>query len=167
MTREQGTTPTVEVHMDIQPRLQSPSAIFPEVTKGIQSIVSAVFKSGVPRTTLELVHLRVSQVNGCSACLESGAREAKKAGESDVRLSTLAGWRHAPHFSAAERAALGLAEEITRIADSEDAVPDAVWNEAARQFDERALAGLVLWASLTNLFNRLNVSTRQPVPNWD
>ena len=166
MTREQGNTSTLESPIPMHPRLQSPAAILPEATKGIQTILAAVFKSGVPRKTLELVHLRVSQLNGCSACLESGVREARKGGETDERLATLAGWRHAPWFNESERAALALGESVTRIADQEDAVPDIVWDEAARHFDERSLAGLVLWISLTNLFNRLNVSTRQPVPNW-
>jgi AhpD family alkylhydroperoxidase len=144
-----------------QARLKSPGTILPEIVQGIQSIIGAVHKSGLARSTIELVHLRVSQINGCAACIDSGWRTAKKAGESDERLFNVAGWRHAPYYSDAERAALALAEATTRLADREDPVPDAIWNEAARHHDEKALAALVSWIALTNLFNRLNAATGQ------
>ena len=144
-----------------QARLSSPSTILPDLTKGIQAMIGAIYKSGAPRSTLELVHLRVSQVNGCGACIDSGWRGAKKAGESDERLHNVAAWRHTPYFSDAERAALALAEAMTRLADREDAVPDAVWNEAARHHDEKVLAAIVAWIALTNFFNRMNVATAQ------
>lgn len=144
-----------------QPRLKSPGTILPEVVQGIQTLVGAVHKSGLPRSTIELVHLRVSQINGCAPCLDNGWRTAKKAGESDERLFNAAGWRHAPYYSDAERSALALAEATTRFADREDPVPDAIWNEAARHHDEKALAALVTWISLTNFFNRMNGATGQ------
>lgn len=144
-----------------QPRLKNPERILPDVVPGIQALVGAVYKSGAARSTLELVHLRVSQINGCAACIDSGWRTAKKAGESDERLHNVAAWRHAPYFSDAERAALALAEAATRLADREDAVPDAIWNEAARHHDEKTLAALVTWIALTNFFNRLNAATGQ------
>lgn len=144
-----------------QPRLKSPGMILPDVVQGIQTIIGGVYKSGAARSTLELVHLRVSQINGCAPCIDSGWRSAKKAGESDERLFNVAGWRHAPYYSDAERAALALAEATTRLADREDAVPDAIWDEAARHHDEKALAALVTWISLVNLFNRLNAATGQ------
>ena len=106
-------------------------------------------------------HLRASQINGCSACVYSGAIGAKKTGESDERLFAVAAWRETELFDDAERAALALAESMTRLADRADAVPDDVWDEAARYFDEKQLAGLVLWVATTNLFNRLNATTRQ------
>src|SRR5215813_9706790 len=155
-----------EVVTHMQPRMKNPAMILPEAGQGIQSLISAIYKAGVPRTTLDLVHLRVSQINGCGACVDSGARAAKKAGESDERQFTVAAWRHAPYFSDAERAALALGEAETRLADREDAVPDEIWNEARRHYDEKQLAGLVLWISLTNMFNRLNVSTRQIGGSW-
>lgn len=141
-----------------QPRMKSASTILPDLMQGIQAMIGAIYKSGAPRATLELVHMRVSQINGCGACIDSGWRSAKKAGESDERLHNVAAWRHTPYFSDAERAALALAEAETRLADREDAVPDSVWNEAARHHDEKALAALVAWIALTNFFNRVNVA---------
>ena len=111
---------------------------------------------------MELAHLRASQINGCSPCVYSGAISAKKAGESDERLFAVAAWRETELFSGAERAALALAESMTRLSDRAEPVPDDVWDEAARHFDERALAGLVLWIATTNLFNRINAATKQP-----
>ncbi len=151
----------------MQPRMKNPATILPEAGQGIQSLISGIYKAGVPRTTLDLVHLRVSQVNGCSSCVDSGSRAAKKAAEADERLFSVAAWRHAPYFSDAERAALALGEAETRLVDREDAVPDEIWNEARRYYDEKQLAGLVLWISLTNMFNRLNVCTRQVGGSWE
>jgi|SRR6185312_2807147 AhpD family alkylhydroperoxidase len=145
----------------LQPRLKSAGTILPDVTQGIQTIIGAVYKSGLPRSTIELVHQRVSIINGCAPCLDSGWRTAKKAGESDERLFNVAAWRHAPYYSDAERAALALAEATTRLADREEPVPDAIWDEAAKHHDEKALAALVTWISLTNFFNRMNAATGQ------
>src|SRR5690242_5322965 len=145
----------------LQPRLKNPGMILPDAVQGIQAIIGAVHKSGLARPTIELVHLRVSQINGCAPCIDSGWRTAKKAGESDERLFNVAAWRHAPYYSDAERAALALGEAVTRLADREDPVPDAIWNEAAKHHDEKALAALVTWISLTNLFNRMNTATGQ------
>jgi AhpD family alkylhydroperoxidase len=129
---------------------------------GIQSIVKAAHGAGVPRSVLELVHLRASQINGCSPCVYSGAVSAKNAGESVERLFAVAAWRETDLFTDAERAALDLAESMTRLADRAEAVPDVVWGEAAEHFDEKQLAALVLWVATTNLFNRINTATRQP-----
>ena len=129
---------------------------------GIQSIIKAAHSAGVPRSTMELVHLRASQINNCSPCVYSGAISAKKAGESDERLFAVAAWRETDLFSDAERAALNLAESMTRLADRSDAVPDDVWTHAAKHFDDKQLAALVLWVATTNLFNRINTATRQP-----
>src|SRR5262249_4982432 len=132
----------------------------------IQALHAATQKGGVPPQTLGLVHLRASQINGCSACVDSGARNAKKAGESDERLFAVAAWRDAPYFTDAERAALALTEAVTRLSDRADPVPDEVWNEAARHYDEKALAALILSIATTNVFNRLNVTTRQVAGEW-
>src|SRR5438270_9874405 len=121
----------------MQPRMSNPATILPDAAEGIQALLKATRKGGVPRATLELVHLRASQINGCSACVDSGARSAKKAGETDERLFAVAAWREAPYFTDAERAALALAEAVTRLADQIDPVPDAIWNEATRHYDER------------------------------
>lgn len=143
-------------------RMNNPASFLPDSVQGIQSIIKAAHSAGVPRSTMELAHLRASQVNGCSACVYSGAINAKKAGESDERLFAVAAWRETDLFSESERAALALAESMTRLADQPDPVPDGVWNEAAKHFDEKQLAGLVLWIATTNLFNRVNATTKQP-----
>jgi len=144
-----------------QPRLKQAGAIIPDVGQGIKTLIGAVYKSGLPHSTIELVHMRVSQINGCGACIDSGWRTAKKAGESDERLFNVAAWRHAPYYSDAERTALALAEATTRLADREDPVPDEIWNEAAKHHDEKTLAALVTWISVVNLFNRMNTATGQ------
>jgi AhpD family alkylhydroperoxidase len=140
--------------------------ILPDAWQGRQALLAATDNGGVPETTLGLVHLRVSQINGCSACIDAGSRGAKKAGESDERLFAVAVWREAPYFSAAERAALALAETVTRPSDRTDPVPDEVWDEAARHDDETALAALILSIATTYLFNRLNVATQQVAGAW-
>lgn len=149
----------------MQARMSNPATILPDAMNGIQALLKATRKGGVPATTLELVHLRASQINGCSFCVDSGARSAKKAGETDERLFAVAAWRETPYFTDAERAALALTESVTRLADQADPVPDDVWEEAARHFDEQGLAALLLMIGTTNLFNRLNASTRQLAGN--
>ncbi|HUZ03497.1 MAG TPA: carboxymuconolactone decarboxylase family protein [Thermomicrobiaceae bacterium] len=148
------------------PRIQNPAALLPDAMGAIQSMIAASQQGGVPAATLELVHLRASQINGCSFCVDYGARHALKAGEKAERIVAVSAWREAPYFTDAERAALALAESVTRLCDRPDPVPDDVWDEAARHYDERALAGLLLWIATTNVFNRLNVSTRQPAGAW-
>jgi AhpD family alkylhydroperoxidase len=123
-------------------------------------------KSNVPPVTIKLVHLRASQINGCSVCVDMHAQELKKAGETDKRIATAAAWRDAPYFTDAERAALALTEAVTRMCDREDPVPDAVWNETAKHYDEKGLAALLLQISLINVWNRLNVATRQVAGEW-
>jgi AhpD family alkylhydroperoxidase len=150
----------------MEARMKNPAMVLPGVWQPIQALNEAVGQGGVPPATLELVHLRVSQVNGCSACVDAGARTAKKGGETDERLFAVAAWREAPYFTDAERAALALAEAATRLADRPDPVPDEIWNEAAAHFDERGLAALVLMIGVTNLFNRLNATTRQVAGAW-
>ena len=143
-------------------RINNPADLLPDSMKGIQSLIKAAYGAGVPRATMELAHLRASQINGCSPCVYSGAISAKKAGESDERLFAVAAWRETDLFTDGERAALALAEAMTRQADRSEPVPDRVWDEAARYFDEKQLAGLVLWIATTNLFNRINAATKQP-----
>jgi AhpD family alkylhydroperoxidase len=152
----------------MQPRMSNPATILPDATEGIQALIKATRKGGVPHKTLELVHLRASQINGCSFCVDSGARSARKTGETEERLATVAAWREAPYFTDAERAALALTEAVTRLADKADPVPDEIWNEAARHYDEKGLAALLLMIATTNLFNRLNAPTRQVAgsQNW-
>ncbi len=146
----------------MEARMQNPAAVLPGAWPAISELSKAVKAGGLPEDTFELVHLRVSQINGCSAC----AAAAVKSKQSVERLTTVAAWRDAPYFTDAERAALALAESATRLADDPDAVPDAIWAEAARHHDEQAMATLVLAIALTNLYNRLNRVTRQPAGLW-
>lgn len=150
----------------MQARMKNPAMIIPEAMHAIQALHAATAKGGVPSTTLALVHLRASQINGCSACVDGGTRQAKKAGEYDQRLFAVAAWRDSPYFSDAERATLALTEAVTRLSDRADPVPDEIWNEAARHYDEPALAALILSIATTNMFNRLNVTTRQVAGDW-
>ena len=142
-------------------RMKNPAEVIPEAVRPLQTLYGVVQGSGVPARTLGLVHLRASQINGCAFCVDTGVAHAKQAGETDERLHAVAAWRESPHFDDAECAALALAEAATRLADNPDAVSDAVWDEAARHYDEKKLGGLVIWIGLTNLFNRVNVTTRQ------
>jgi AhpD family alkylhydroperoxidase len=144
----------------MQARIKNPATILPGAMQAIQALMASTQKSGVPAEVLHLVHLRASQINGCSACVDGGVKHAKQAGLTEERLHAIVAWREAPYFSDAERAALALAEEITWL-DRRDPVPDRVWDEAAKHYDERALSGLVLWVAITNLFNRVNIATRQ------
>jgi AhpD family alkylhydroperoxidase len=151
----------------MQVRMKNPAEILPDAMKALQALAPLAYKGGVPPQTLGLVHLRASQINGCSYCVDGGIKHAKKAGETDERLFAVSAWREAPYFTDAERAALALSEAMTRLSDT-DGVPDAVWDEAATHYDEKALAALVLWIGTTNLYNRINVTTRQPAgKSWD
>lgn len=147
-------------------RMKNPGVVLPESTKAIQALVKVTMSAGVPSQTMDLVHLRSSQINGCSFCVSAGAQAAKTAAASDDRrfqqIFSVAAWREAPWFDDAERAALALAEAMTRLSDRADPVPDPVWDEAARHYDEQQLAALVLWIAVSNLFNRINVTVRQP-----
>jgi len=141
--------------------MKNPAMLIPETMQPLMSVVAAVRKSGVPQRTLDLVHLRASQINGCSLCVDMGSRELKQAGETDDRLFAVAAWREAPYFTEAERAALALAEAVTRLSGRSDPVPEEIWNQATLHYDEKALAGLILWIATTNLFNRVNATTKQ------
>ena len=147
-------------------RLKHPVMLLPDAMQSLQAMGAVIAKTGVPARTLELVNLRASQINGCSVCVDGHPRIARKLGETDERLFAVAAWRDSPYFTEAERAALALAEAITRLDDRPDPVPDEVWEEAARRYDETALAGLVLAIANINVWNRLNVATRQPAGEW-
>lgn len=145
----------------MQARMKNPALLHPEALQALMALAKALKKGGVPAHTLELVHLRASQINGCAFCVDLGVREARKSGETDERLFAVATWRESPHFNDAERAALAFAEAATRLSDRPDPVPDDVWKEAARYYEEPALAQLVMYVAMTNMFNRINVPTRQ------
>lgn len=142
-------------------RTKNPAMLVPDAMQALQSLGAVAKQGSVAGRTLDLVHLRASQINGCSVCVDLHGRALKKGGETDERLLAVAAWRDSPQFSDAERAALALTEEVTRISDRSDPVSDAVWSEAARHYDEAALGVLVLNIGMINLWNRLNVATRQ------
>jgi AhpD family alkylhydroperoxidase len=144
--------------------MNNPAMVLPETMTAVNALYKAAHSANLPEATLELVHLRASQINGCSACVDIGVRSAKKNGETDERLFAVAAWRETPYFTDAERAALALAESATRLADRADAVSDEIWADAAKHFNEKELAALVLWIATTNFFNRLNATTHQLAP---
>jgi len=149
----------------MQARMNHPAMVVPDAMKALQAL-GELTKHGLPEKLLELVHLRASQINGCSACVDMHPKMARKAGETDERLFAVAAWRDTPYFSDAERAALALTEALTRISDRADPVPDAIWNEADKQFDETELATLILAIASINVWNRLNIAVRQPAGAW-
>jgi len=142
-------------------RMNNIVTVVPGVLKALQELSAAAEIGDVSPRTLELVHLRASQINGCSVCALMHSRGLKKMGETDDRLYAVAAWRDAPYFTDAERAALALTESVTRIADKEDPVPDEVWEEVARYYDEKGLAQLIIHIAGINVWNRFNVTTRQ------
>jgi AhpD family alkylhydroperoxidase len=150
----------------MQSRINNPAMTVPGATEALQKLGAAARRTGVPPSTLYLIEVRASQINGCSVCLDMHSRELKAAGEPDERIVMVGAWREAPYFSDAERAALALTEAVTRLADSSDPIPDEVWTEAARHYDESELAGLVVAIAAINAWNRINAATRQITGEW-
>ena len=150
----------------MQPRMRNIAMIVPDAIQALQSLGKFGDKGGVPSRTIALIQLRASQINGCSVCVDMHSRFMKKAGETNERLFAVAAWRDAPYFTDAERAALALAEAVTRLSDRADPVPDDIWKEAARQYDEPALAALIIAIATINVWNRFNVTTRQVAGQW-
>ena len=150
----------------MQARMRNPLAVLPDSLKALLALNKSAEPEGLPAVTRQLVHLRASQINGCGVCVDMHARELKQAGEKDARIFAVGAWRETPYFTDAERAALALTEAVTRLSDRADPVPDSVWNEAARHYDETALASLVVQIALINAFNRLNAATRQVAGQW-
>ena len=146
--------------------MKTPTKILPDARRALLALDRAAGNDDVPYVTRKLVELRASQINGCSFCVVMHARELKQAGETDERIFAVAAWRDATYFTEAERAALARTESVTRLSDREDAVPDEIWDEAARHYDELALATLILQIALINVWNRLNVATRQVAGAW-
>jgi AhpD family alkylhydroperoxidase len=141
----------------------------PTANKIIKHLVAThqvLLASPLPAVTQELVKLRASQINGCSVCTDMHYKDAVAAGESPDRLIMVSAWREATVFTEAERAALELAEEGTRIADGAGGIPDDVWANAAKHYDDEQLMALVVTIALINTFNRMNVMTRQPAGDY-
>ena len=144
-----------------RPRMDNPALTIPGALQSLVAFSETANHPGLPRTTRELVNLRVSQMNGCSVCVEMHSQALKRAGASDERLFAVAAWRDSAFFTEAERAALALAKSATRISDRPDPVPDEVFAEAARHYEEPALARLVIQITAINAWNRLNLTTGQ------
>jgi AhpD family alkylhydroperoxidase len=146
---------------EMTPRMTSPVMVVPDALQALLEVSKVIKKAGLPEETLDLVHLRTSQINGCAGCIHLHVADLGKSEELDRRLLMVAAWREAPYFSDAERAALGLAEAVTRLSDREDPVPDEVWDEAARHYNETELGALVIAIGMVNLWNRINAATKQ------
>lgn len=145
----------------MQARMKSPALVLPAARNALLALHKSTDDQGLPAKTRDLVELRASQINGCSVCVDMHAHMMKAAKESDERLFAISAWRDSPLFTAAERAALALAEAVTRVSDREDPVSDAIWQEAAGHYDERALSALLLSIASINVWNRLNLATKQ------
>ena len=141
--------------------MNNPLLMFPDAFKGMQAMHAATSAGGLPDVTVYIVHLRASQINGCSFCAEMHSREMREAGESDERIFTVAAWREAPFFTEAERVALTLTEALTRLSDQPDPVPDELWDEVRKHYDEPATAALLIEIGLINVWNRVNAGVRQ------
>jgi AhpD family alkylhydroperoxidase len=150
----------------MQARIKNPAMSVPGVIDAFEQLGHAASSAGIPETTLYLLQLRASQINGCSVCVDIHTRELEYAGESSERIYAVAAWRETPYFSDAERAALALTEAATRLADRPDPVSDEVWDEAARHYSEPQLAALVVAIATINAYNRLNATTRQIAGKW-
>jgi AhpD family alkylhydroperoxidase len=142
------------------------NAVAAKFAKYINSAGAVVTQSTLPAVTQELVKIRASQINGCAACTDMHTKDAGHAGESSVRLNLVAVWRDAKVFTEAERAALELTEQGTRIADGAGGVADEAWANAAQHFDDDQLAALVCLIALINTYNRMNVISAQPAGDY-
>ena len=154
----------------MQPRMDNPALSVPGALEALQGLSQAAGeaarKAGVPETTIDLVSLRASQINGCAVCLDMHSRAATRRGISPEQLATLAAWRDAPYFDEAERAVLALTEAGTRLADRADAVPDELYEAAAKYYDDQGIAAIVTSIAAINAWNRLNVITGQVAGEW-
>ncbi len=149
----------------MQPRIAQPATTVPGVLQALSALSRSAAKA-IPVGTINLTNLRASQINGCSFCVAMHAEDMRTAGEPDQRIDTVAAWREAPYFTDAERAALALTEAVTRLSDRPDPVPDEVWDAAARHYGEAELAALTISIATINVWNRINVATRQLAGEW-
>jgi AhpD family alkylhydroperoxidase len=150
----------------LEPRIDHPAQTLPGAMQALQRLDQATKRAGVPEATHEMIKLRAGQINGCSACVDIHSRLLKAMGEPDERIFGIGAWRESTYYSDAERAALALAEAVTRLADRPDPVSDEVWDDAARHYDEEQMAALVLSIAAINTWNRLNAATRQVTGEW-
>jgi AhpD family alkylhydroperoxidase len=146
----------------IKARMPHPAFLLEGGFDALTALSAVAASTELPEALLHLVHLRASQINGCSWCTIEHAKEMRADGASDEKVFGVAAWREAPLFTASERAALAFTEALTRIADSADPVPDELWHEVSEHFDRRQLSALILAISTINVWNRINVAIRQP-----
>ncbi|GHE49889.1 carboxymuconolactone decarboxylase family protein [Streptomyces cellulosae] len=137
-----------------------------KVLRHINSAGKAAGDAGLPHATQELVKIRASQINGCGFCTDMHTKDAAAAGETQLRLNLVAAWREATVFTEAERAALELTEQGTRIADAAGGVTDEAWANAAKHYDEDQLAALISLIAIINAYNRINVINQQPAGDY-
>jgi AhpD family alkylhydroperoxidase len=150
----------------MQARMTNPALVLPDAMKALLAVDRATVQDGLPDVTRKLVHLRASQINGCSVCVDMHSRELKEAGQTDERIFAVAAWRETPFFTDAERAALALTEAVTRLSDRADPVSDEVWQDARRHYDDPALAALIISIGVINVWNRLNATVKQVAGAW-
>lgn len=136
-------------------------AMNPDLGIAIQHLYKAIAAGSVDQRLLSLIHLRASQINGCSPCVHASIEAATKAGETEERLHTVVAWRETPFFTDEERAALALTEAATRIQDGAAGVTDEIWDTAADHFTEEQLSAMILEIAITNFFNRINHIIRE------
>src|SRR5215208_4001693 len=142
-------------------RMKHPLMIVPGAMQAAIALGEAVKKTALPEKTRSLIHLRVSQINGCSHCVDMASRELRKAGDTEQRIAAVAAWRDTPWFTEEERAALALAEAATRLSDRSEPVPDAVWREVSGRLSEPELAAVLTQIGIVNLWNHINVPIKQ------
>jgi AhpD family alkylhydroperoxidase len=163
------STYTTDAATDFEPRMKNPAFVLPDGFKGIGHLLAAVSKGGLSPSTVEFVGLRVSQINGCTACVQGHWEKAKDLGETDERIVSVFTWRESPYLDEAERVALALSDTLTRIADrTDEPVPDELWAAVNKHYDEQQVAALLLCIGTSNLFNRMNVAVKEQAdrPSW-
>jgi AhpD family alkylhydroperoxidase len=146
--------------------MKNPLQVLPDALQGLLATAKATESADVPAVTFKLAHLRASQINGCGFCNDMHAKELKKLGERDERIFAVAAWRETKYFNDAERAALALTEAVTRLPDRADAVPDDIWEDATKHYNEKQLAALLIQIAVINAFNRVSVPTKQIAGSW-
>jgi AhpD family alkylhydroperoxidase len=160
-----GVKPEKEITMDARLNFLA-NPVSAKFIKHVNAASAAVMNSGLPAATAALAEIRASQINGCGFCTDMHTKDALHAGESQQRLNLVAAWREATVFTEAERAALELTEQGTRIADAAGGVSDEVWANAAKHYDDDQLAALVSLIALINAYNRMNVIVQQPAGDY-
>ncbi len=149
----------------MQSRIDQPATTVPGAMHALITF-SRSSANGIPAGLVNLVNLRASQINGCGVCVALHTKDMRDAGEPNQRIDTVAAWRETPFFTDPERAALALTEAVTRLADRPDPVSDEIWDEAAHHYDEAGLAALTISIAAIDVWNRLNVATRQIAGEW-